>query len=254
MLFPVPGALPICPLPVVLFPGAPEPWHIFEPRYRQLLQDCLAGDHRFGIAYVAPDPAPDADPVPNPGDVGCVALIRSNQPLPDGRSNVLTVGERRFVLRGWISSTRPYRVAEIEEFDDDPTDATEVTTLAADVPDGFGRLARALGVLTEREDEEDELAADPQLLSFQVAASLELEAPAKQVLQAIRSTSARLRQLASLLGPVAADAQRRAAVRQQARRNGRGGGPPPAQPGAQPPAGEGGRGERRSPRPSGRWP
>src|SRR5256886_1053774 len=189
--------LPIFPLPIVLFPGAPQPLHIFEPRYRQLLQDCLAGDRRFGIAYVAPDPAPDADPVPNPGDVGCVALIRSNQPLPDGRSNVLTVGERRFVLRDWIASTRPYRVAEIEEFDDDPTDATEVTTLAADVRDGFGRLARALGVLTEREDEEIELATDPQLLSFQVAASLELEAPAKQALQAIRSTSARLRQLAA---------------------------------------------------------
>src|SRR5438105_3910329 len=179
--------LPIFPLPIVLFPGAPQPLHIFEPRYRQLLQDCLAGDRRFGIAYVAPDPAPDADPVPNPGDVGCVALIQSNQPLPDGRSNVLTVGERRFVLRDWISSTR------------------------------------ALGVLTEREDEEIELATDPQLLSFQVAASLELEAPAKQALQAIRSTSARLRQLASLLGPVAADAERRAAVRQQARGNGRGG-------------------------------
>src|SRR5439155_290434 len=163
--------LPIFPLPIVLFPGAPQPLHIFEPRYRQLLQDCLAGDQRFGIAYVAPDPAPDADPVPRPGDVGCVALIRSNQPLPDGRSNVLTVGERRFVLRCWISSTHPYRVAEIEEFDDDPTDATEVTTLAADVREGFGRLARALGVLTEREDEEIELPADPQLLSFQVGAS-----------------------------------------------------------------------------------
>ncbi len=220
---PMARELPIFPLPIVLFPGAPQPLHIFEPRYRQLLQDCLAGDRRFGIAYVAPDPAPDADPAPNPGDVGCVALIQSNQPLPDGRSNVLTVGERRFVLRDWISSTRPYRVAEIEEFDDDPTDATEVTTLAADVRDGFGRLARALGVLTEREDEEIELATDPQLLSFQVAASLELEAPAKQALQAIRSTSARLRQLASLLGPVAADAERRAAVRQQARGNGRGG-------------------------------
>src|SRR5947207_1930307 len=133
--------LPIFPLPIVLFPGAPQPLHIFEPRYRQLLQDCLAGDRRFGIAYVAPDPAPDADPVPNPGDVGCVALIQSNQPLPDGRSNVLTVGERRFVLRDWISSTRPYRVAEIEEFDDDPSEATEVTTLAADVRAGVGRTA-----------------------------------------------------------------------------------------------------------------
>src|SRR5207247_1668919 len=215
--------LPIFPLPIVLFPGAPQPLHIFEPRYRQLLQDCLAADRRFGIAYVAPDPAPDADPVPAAGEVGCVALIRSNQALPDGRSNILTIGERRFVLRGWISSTHPYRVAEIEEFDDDPTDAAEVTTLAADVREGVGRLARALGVLTEREDEEVVLASDPQLLSFQVAASLELDAPAKRALQALRSTSARLRQLATVLGPVAADAERRAAVRRGARGNGRGG-------------------------------
>jgi len=215
--------LPIFPLPIVLFPGAPQPLHIFEPRYRQLLQDCLAADRRFGITYVAPDPTPGADPAPSAGDVGCVALIRSNQPLPDGRSDVLTVGERRFVLRGWISSTHPYRVAEIEEFDDDPTDAAEVSTLAADVRDGFGRLARALGVLTEREDQEIELPSDPQLLSFQVAASLELDAPAKQALQMIRSTSARLRQLATVLGPVAADAERRAAVRERARGNGRGG-------------------------------
>jgi len=215
--------LPIFPLPIVLFPGAPQPLHIFEPRYRQLLQDCLAADRRFGITYVAPDPTPGADPAPSTGDVGCVALIRSNQPLPDGRSNVLTVGERRFVLRGWISSTHPYRVAEIEEFDDDPTDAAEVGTLAADVRDGFGRLARALGVLTEREDQEIELPSDPQLLSFQVAASLELDASAKQALQVIRSTSARLRQLAPMLGPVAAGAGRRAAVRERARGNGRGG-------------------------------
>src|SRR5204863_7602046 len=123
--------LPIFPLPIVLFPGAPQPLHIFEPRYRQLLQDCLAGDQRFGIAYVAPDPAPDADPVPNPGDVGCVALIRSNQPLPDGRSNVLTIGERRFVLRDWFSSTPRDLVAETEEFGDEPTDATELTTLGS---------------------------------------------------------------------------------------------------------------------------
>ena len=78
-------------------------------------------------------------------------------------------------------------------------------------------------MLTEREDEEIELSSDPQLLSFQVAASLELDAPAKQALQAIRSTTARLRQLATVLGPVAADAERRAVVRRRARGNGRGG-------------------------------
>ena len=219
----MPRELPIFPLPIVLFPGAHQPLHIFEPRYRQLLQDCLAGDRRFGIAYVVPDATPGADPAPNPGDVGCIALIRSSQPLPNGRSNILTVGERRFVLCRWIASAHPYRVAEIEEFDDDPADPAEVEALAADVRAGFERLTRALGVLTEHEDEAIALPSDPQLLSFRVAASLELDAPAKHALQAVRRTSTRLRQLASVLGPVAVDAERRAAVRQQARSNGRGG-------------------------------
>ncbi len=181
--------LPIFPLPIVLFPGAPQPLHIFEPRYRQLLADCQDGDRRFGVTYVAPDRTPGADPVPSTGDVGCVALIRSVQPLPDGRANIMTVGERRFVLSSWITSDRPYRVAQAIE-----------------------------------------LAQDPQLLSFQVAASLELDADAKGALQTIRSTTLRLRQLAAVLGPLAADAERRAVVRQRAKSNGRGGRHPEIEP------------------------
>src|SRR6266700_3005557 len=127
--------LPILPLPIVLFPGAPQPLHIFEPRYRQLLADCQDGDRRFGIAYVAPDGAPAAEPAPSAGDVSCVALIRSIQPLPDGRSNILAVGERRFVLRRWVEREppRPYQVAEVEEFDDEPVEPAEAAALAADV-------------------------------------------------------------------------------------------------------------------------
>ena len=217
--------LPIFPLPIVLFPGAPQPLHVFEPRYRQLLVDCQDGDGRFGIAYVAPDGTPAADPVPGTGDVGCVALVRSIQPLHDGRSNILTVGERRFVLRRWVEHDPPrlYRVAEVEEFDDDPVDPAEAAPLAADVRAAFARLARALGVLTEAAEEEIELASDPQLLSFQVSAALELDAAAKRALQASRSTTLRLRQLAGLLGPLATDAERRATVRRRAKGNGRGG-------------------------------
>jgi Lon protease-like protein len=215
--------LPIFPLPIVLFPGAPQPLHIFEPRYRQLLADCQEDDRRFGIACVASgDPGP-TEPEPQPGDVGCVALIRSVQPLPDGCANILTVGERRFVLHRWVASDRPYRVADVEEFDDDPFDPAEAAPLAAAVRQGFTRLARALGVLTERGEDEVELASDPQLLSFQVAAALELAAEAKRVLQAGRSTTLRLRQLAAVLGPLAGAAEQRAVVRQRARGNGRGG-------------------------------
>ena len=215
--------LPIFPLPIVLFPGAPQPLHIFEPRYRQLLADCLATDRRFGVAYVPAERDAGGEPVPRPGDVGCVALIRNTQGLPDGRSNVLTVGERRFVLIDWVSSERPYRFAQVEEFDDEPVEPSETVTLAADVREGFARLAEALGVLGGREEEAIELPTDPQLLSFQVAAALELGPEAKRALQALRSTTVRLRQLAVLVGHLAADAERRAAVRQRARGNGRGG-------------------------------
>ena len=215
--------LPIFPLPIVLFPGAPQPLHIFEPRYRRLLADCLAADRRFGIAYVTPNHAPATDAAPALGDIGCVAVIRSTEALQDGRSNILTVGERRFVLRRWLAGAQPYRVAEIEEFDDDPVDVAELATLAQDVREGFARFTRALGMLMARSDEEIELPSDPALLSFQVAAALELEPDAKRALQAGRNTSVRLRQLAGVLGPLARDAERRAAVRQQARGNGRGG-------------------------------
>jgi ATP-dependent Lon protease len=215
--------LPIFPLPIVLFPGTPQPLHIFEPRYRQLLADSLAADRRFGIAYVPAEHEVGSEPLPRPGDVGCVALIQNTQGLPDGRSNILTVGERRFVLIDWVGSDRPYRLARVEEFDDEPVEPTETVSLAGDVREGFTQLAQALGILTGREDDVIELAADPQLLSFQVAAALELAPEAKRALLALRSTTARLRQLAALVRPLAADAERRAGIRQRAKSNGRGG-------------------------------
>ena len=94
----MPRELPIFPLPLVLFPGASQALHIFEPRYRRMLADCLAGDGRFGIAYVSARTAHEAEAVPSTGDVGCVAVIRSTHRLPDGRSDILTEGERRFHL------------------------------------------------------------------------------------------------------------------------------------------------------------
>ena len=208
--------LPIFPLPIVLFPGATQPLHIFEPRYRDLLADCLDGDRRFGIAYAAPDKASD----PAPGDVGCVAHILTTQSLPDGRSDILTTGEQRFVLVEWLATDRPYRTARVEEFVDEPGEAAESEELAINVRRDFLRVMEAL------EQDPPELPIDPEALSFRVAATLELEAPGKLALLAIRSTTVRLRRLAAVLQPLAADAERRAAIRHHARSNGKGGAHP----------------------------
>ena len=218
----MPRELPIFPLPLVLFPGASQPLHIFEPRYRRLLADCLEGDRRFGIAYAAADPAaPDRDPAPEPGAVGCIAVIGATRALPDGRSNILTAGERRFVLLEWLARDVPYRVARVEEFDDEPFDAAEISTLAADVRDHFERLVRALGMRPEGPVVSLDLPQDPALLSFRVAAALDLEPEAKCGLLELRSTSSRLRQLGSVLRTAARDAERHALVAQRARGNGR---------------------------------
>ena len=159
-------------------------------------------------------------------------MIRSTTALPDGRANILTAGERRFTLVEWVPSPLPYRVAHVEEFDDEPVDETEAAALAAEVRQDFGRLTRALAVLTDRDDQETELSTEPLLLSFQVAAALELEPDAKQALLTLRNTADRLRRLAALLVPLSADAERRAVVRQRARGNGRGGAHPQIEPAA----------------------
>jgi ATP-dependent Lon protease len=217
--------LPIFPLPLVLFPGATQPLHIFEPRYRTLLSDCLEGDRRFGIAHATP-PHEGADPVPQAGDIGCIARILDTTTLADGRSDIITTGEQRFVLLEWIGTDRPYRMGRVEEFGDDPGDASEAEGLATDVRRDFLRVVQALSVLTDHEGDPLELPTDPEALSFRVAAALELEAPAKVVLLGIRSTTVRLRRLAALLQPLAADAERRAEVRHRAKGNGKGGAHP----------------------------
>jgi ATP-dependent Lon protease len=210
--------LPIFPLPLVLFPGATQPLHIFEPRYRTLLSDCLNGDRRFGIAYAAPGEGSDPGPAPAAGDVGCIARILTTNTLPDGRSDILTTGERRFVLVEWLETDRPYRVARVEEFGDDAVEAAEAQGLAADVRRDFRRVTDAL-----EHDPPPELPVDPEALSFRVAAALELEPAGKLALLAIRSTMVRLRRLAALLQPLAADAERRADVRRRGKTNGKGG-------------------------------
>ena len=134
----MPFRLAIFPLSVVLFPGAPLPLHIFEPRYKRMLADCLLGDRRFGIT-----PVNSSSELPGAGTVGCIAEVRVNQELPDGRSNVVVVGGSRFVLSRLLDEPHPYLVAMVQTFDDDAGSepAAEDT---AEVRELFGRYFASL--------------------------------------------------------------------------------------------------------------
>jgi Lon protease-like protein len=196
----------------VLFPGELLPLHIFEPRYRQLLADCLEGDQRFGITA--------ADP-PGPGAVGCVARIRAAEPLPDGRSNILVLGERRFGVRALLNEQTPYLVATVDEFGDEqstaplPSEHAELRRLA-------GKLRDALRILTDQPEAETEWAEDAEAFSFQVAALSELELAARLRLLAGRSTRDRARALLAMLPAVVTETRIRAETHVRARSNGSG--------------------------------
>jgi ATP-dependent Lon protease len=100
----------------VLFPGALMPLHVFEPRYRQMMAYCLERDRSFGLIYHDPDRFGPFDT--EPGRVGCIARILKFQPLPDGRSLVLTEGLERFRIEDGIESDALYFEALVEEYPD----------------------------------------------------------------------------------------------------------------------------------------
>ena len=93
--------LPIFPLPLVLFPGVPLPLHIFEERYRRMLADVRASNNLFGLSYFTPDAA--GEERPPEGHVGCATEVVEVQPLPDGRSNILTLGVVRYRDWAWLA-------------------------------------------------------------------------------------------------------------------------------------------------------
>ncbi len=105
--------LPIFPLPnLVFFPRTRLPLHVFEPRYRQMVADAVANDHRFGIVLLRPGWEKDYFGAPPIYGCGTVGEIEQAVPLDDGRYNVLVRGEVRFRVLGEVSND-PYRTARV---------------------------------------------------------------------------------------------------------------------------------------------
>jgi Lon protease-like protein len=213
--------LPLFPLSVVLFPGTPLPLHIFEPRYRRMLADCLAGDRRFGIT-----PTGAAQEAPDPGMVGCTAEVRVNQALPDGGANIVVVGGDRFVVTTLVPDPAPYFVAAVRTFDDEagtPPPPPRVALLR----EVFTRYADMMRELSDVEPRSPELPEEPLPLSFHVAAAVDVEAPVKQQLLVERSTARRVEALLVVLTAVTGGLERALTVHRRAHTNGRGHRMPP---------------------------
>jgi ATP-dependent Lon protease len=113
------GIARLFPLPsVALFPRAVAPLHIFEPRYRAMMEDALAGDRLIAMALLNPGWEKDYEGRPPVAAVVCVGRILTHARLDDGRFNLLLAGAQRAVIRRELPPEQPFRLAEVELLED----------------------------------------------------------------------------------------------------------------------------------------
>lgn len=189
------------PLSIVLLPAERVPLHIFETRYKELINSCLTDDAPFGMVLVDADQA---------REVGTRAhVVEVLERFEDGRLNVIVEGGERFrVLK--THAVHSYFTAEIAEYDD------EAAPPGSDTFDAF--LGEYLGVFDQLGMDAPQVELDSKL-SFRVAAQLALGLDDKQELLQMRSEAERLDKLSQLLPRAVFDA-RKHQVRRRAPTNG----------------------------------
>ncbi len=205
-------------------PGATVPLHIFEPRYRIMLQDVRSTGNRIGLIAPPPD-VPEAR-LPA-GRIGCIAHITSADVLPDGRANIVVEGEDRFRFDGYVSTDAPYRVGAISAWEDavEPTEA--LSAAAARLTRLALRAVKASMTIHDVDSPPPEFGDDPALVSFQVAQLLRTGNGVLYTLLAERSPMARMQQLELLLRGGLGDLEEAADLHVRAKTNGHHHGPPP---------------------------
>ncbi|MCT0254535.1 MULTISPECIES: LON peptidase substrate-binding domain-containing protein [unclassified Synechocystis] len=184
--------LPIFPLPeVVLFPGRPLPLHIFEYRYRMMMNTILEDDRRFGVLMIDPSTGEISD-------VGCCAEVLRYQRLPDDRMKVLTLGQQRFRVLEYVRE-KPYRVGLVEWIDDKYT-GQDLHGLAKEVDRLLHDVVNLSAKLTDQNLElPDDLPVLPVELSYWVAGNLYGVASEQQSLLELQDTAERLQREAEIL-------------------------------------------------------
>jgi Lon protease-like protein len=181
--------IPVFPLGVVLFPHMPLPLHIFEERYRQMMRDCQESGTGFGV--VAIREGVEVGPPARPHSIGTLAQLRNVEELGDGRFNILVVGKTRYRIDS-LSRGKPYLTAKVEYLEDSPGDEEATLKLAQRVSRAFRRYADLLRTLAGETPSELELPEDAELLSYLVAATLQVETRHKQALLEVDSATDRL--------------------------------------------------------------
>jgi Lon protease-like protein len=182
--------LRLFPLNAVLFPGATLNVHVFEPRYKRMISECLELKEAFGVALIAEgEEASDPDVVPY--KIGTSAEISEMTPLGGGRFYVSTTGKRRFHIDE-VTDREPYLQANVTYLDEDAArDPQALSQLVDEIRNVFGEYLRLLADFSGVHGE-IRLPGDPIDASFTIADTLQVADAMKQRLLEISDTEKRL--------------------------------------------------------------
>ena len=197
--------LGLFPLPIVLLPTERIPLHIFEPRYRELVEECIESGADFGLVLTDGEGA-----VHEIGTRASIAQVLER--LDDGRLNVVVEGGERFRLLE-LTGGRSFTTGIVEDVadEDEPASATDV----ARAVDLFSSLA------AEAESDVDLPDPDSPVLDFELAARVDFAPDAKQELLSSTSPGVRMTRLIELLGVALEAVKIEKALRERAGKNGK---------------------------------
>jgi Lon protease-like protein len=182
--------LRLFPLNAVLFPGAVLNLHVFEPRYKQLIGECIERGESFGVALIR-EGEEAGDPAVEPYGVGSIAEIVSVTPLPFERYYVSTIGRQRFRIRE-IVNRDPFLIVDADLLDEEPTAEGALCDLRDRVRLAFLEYAELIAQFSGQQTGLD-LPADPALTSFVIGDALQVADGIKQRLLEAESTEQRLK-------------------------------------------------------------
>jgi len=196
--------LPLFPLDLVLLPGVPLPLHIFEPRYKEMIKECLEKKSQFGIVRAKEEAFVNT---------GCTAeIINVLKTYPDGRMNILVEGQKRFeVLQ--VNQERTFLQAEVFYLDDDSEPAA-----AKDIEKALALHGQIMELAGARVEETEKTNAGQ--LAYRLAGSLPFDPDFQQALLEMNSEAERVRAIMSFFERILPALHRSARTKQRAGGNG----------------------------------
>lgn len=173
--------LPLFPLDTVLFPGMALPLHIFEPRYKEMIGQCLETGQPFGVVLIRRGQEAGA-PLPQPYGVGCTAKIIQVDPLDDGNLNILVLGRDRFRILSLEREPHPYLTAQVERLTYTNLRPEEILSRTRRLAPWVRRYAEILAEIDGVDFDPSTLPHAPLPLALTAAALLQISSWEKQPL------------------------------------------------------------------------